>query len=293
MTQLLTMDIGGTSTKYGVWQHNQLMNLKTIPTPTSLDELLEETKIIMKDDSLETLEGLALSCPGVVDSVSGFIHGRSAVPFIHGFNFKEKLTEALSIPVSIQNDANCAALSEIWLGNAQDSQQTCFLIIGTGVGGAIVENKKLKTGNNLFGGEFGYQIIKTNPITRLSDCGSPVKMARNFTEVLNDGQTYDGKQVFEMSKKGHPLAIELINNLYDSLAIGIYNLLVSINPELILLGGAISSSEDLIPELKTRVDNLLDSFGATEINYQLQKCRYQNDSNLIGAVYQFMIDYGI
>ena len=68
MTQLLTMDIGGTSTKYGVWQHNQLMNLKTIPTPTSLDELLEETKIIMKDDSLET-ELATLFCTKIIRSL--------------------------------------------------------------------------------------------------------------------------------------------------------------------------------------------------------------------------------
>lgn len=68
MTQLLTMDIGGTSTKYGVWQYNQLMNLKTIPTPTSLDELLEETKIIMKDDSLET-ELATLFCTKIIRSL--------------------------------------------------------------------------------------------------------------------------------------------------------------------------------------------------------------------------------
>ena len=67
-----------------------------------------------------------------------------------------KATERL--PIIIENDANCAALDEVWLGSAKENNDIVFLVIGTGIGGALIHNRKVVSGANLFAGEFGYGI---------------------------------------------------------------------------------------------------------------------------------------
>lgn len=91
------------------------------------------------------LIGAAFSLPGAVDDAAGIIGGTSALPYIHDFPIKRALGEKLFLPVAMENDANCAALGEAWLGVAKFCQDVVFLVIGTGVGGAVVKISRFIT----------------------------------------------------------------------------------------------------------------------------------------------------
>lgn len=288
--KLLLFDIGGSSIKCGIWENENLLNLDNIQTPDSWDEMKEQFLIVFNRYNDVPFSGEGISCPGAVDTENGVINGISAIAYIHRFPIKKVFEELFGLPVSIQNDANCAGLAELWKGNAQGASSACCMIIGTGIGGAVIIDGKLHSGHNLFGGEFGYQIIDSNSSTTLSEVGSPVKMAKNYTKQKADGTVYNGEDVFKFAENGDELAEKMRSKLLDALSLGIYNLLVSINPEKILIGGGISKNASLIPELKLRTENFLKDKGAKELDFEIQECRFFSDSNLIGAAYQYVLE---
>lgn len=288
--RILVFDIGGSAIKCGIWESGTLNKLDHIQTPNSWEEMQEQFLSVFNRYNDVPFNGVGISCPGAVDTEKGVINGISAVPYIHRFPIKKAFEELFGLPVSIQNDANCAGLAELWKGNAQESSSACCLIIGSGIGGAVIIEGKLYSGHNLFGGEFGYQIIDSSSLTTLSEVGSPVKMAKSYTTQKADGTEYTGEDVFKLAENGDELAEEMSSTLYDALSLGIYNLLVSINPERILIGGGISKNVSLIPELKSRTENLLKDKGAEELEFEIMACKFLNDSNLIGAAYQYVLE---
>ena len=97
------------------------------------------------------------------------------------------------VPVSVENDANCAALAEVWLGAARDVQNALFIVIGSGIGGAVIVNRQLFKGKNLFGGEFGYMLLDAeNTLSRL---GSPVQVAERYGKAMEMSDGVVGREV--------------------------------------------------------------------------------------------------
>ena len=147
MENLILIDIGGTTIKFGLNTGEKLELLPAKKTPKTLPEFyqcLEETVNELKKQV--PIKGVALSCPGAVDQKTGVIGGDSALPYIHGFDIRSELKKRFGLPVSIENDANCAALAEMASGAGKKVKDAIFLVIGTGVGGALVVDKKLHHG---------------------------------------------------------------------------------------------------------------------------------------------------
>lgn len=290
---LLTIDVGGTTVKYGLWEGQNLTHKGMFTTPQTWQALVDQLKQIlnkMMDIAAPIIDGVAVSLPGSVNTKTGLIAGTSAVPYLNGFNIKQALHDQLGVPVSIQNDANCAALAETWLGNAQSVRSVALVVIGTGVGGAIVANNKLLTGHEYFTGEFGYAVMNAAGET-LSELASPVKMAQRFNDLNQGTVCLTGEEVFNAANRDNQLAQKCVNEFYQWLSIAVYNLLVSFNPDRLLIGGGVSARGELITQLKQRVSNMMQLHGANmEIN--IEPCYFKNDANLIGAIYQFGIEHG-
>src|SRR5699024_9209694 len=151
------MDIGGTYIKYGiVSKEGEILKQAKIKTPASLELL---TDFLQEQiTQYEELIGIAISSPGAV-ATDGVIHGASAIPYIHGPNIKELFEKKTGLPVAIENDANCAALAEVWQGSAKNKKDIAVVVIGTGIGGALVKDGMVDKGSNLHAGEFGYMIL--------------------------------------------------------------------------------------------------------------------------------------
>ncbi|WP_413538568.1 ROK family protein [Enterococcus malodoratus] len=284
--KILAIDIGGSAIKSGLWENEALTELPSYPTPKTWDEMKAYLKLLVEEHKIT--DGVAISAPGAVNVEEGVIYGVSAVQYLHRFPIKQELANFLSVPVSFQNDANCAALAEIWQGNAKGLESAALMIIGTGIGGGIAINGKLRSGTNLFGGEFGYQIMNNDTLETLSDLGSPVAMSKRFSNIKADDRSYTSKEIFDLAEAGDELAQEQIDYFYNALSIGIYNILVSLDPDRVLIGGGISTREDLLFNIEERVQQLLLKKGAKELKASIMPCKFLSQANLIGAVYQFL-----
>lgn len=286
--KILAIDIGGSAIKSGLWENDGLTELPSFETPKTWDEMKAYLKSLVEEHKIT--EGVAISAPGAVNAEEGVIYGVSAVPYLHRFPIKQELADFLGVPVSFQNDANCAALAEVWQGNAKGLESAAMMIIGTGIGGGVVINGELRTGANLFGGEFGYQIMNNETLETLSDLGSPVAMAKRYSRIKADDRKYTSKEIFDLAEAGDELAQEQIDQFYNALSIGIYNVLISLDPDRVLIGGGISTREDLLANIEERVQELLLQKGAKELKASIMPCKFLSQANLIGAVYQFLTE---
>ncbi|MGX7417916.1 ROK family protein [Carnobacterium gallinarum] len=281
---ILAFDMGGTAVKYGVWLDNQLTAQGNFPTPTTWEEL-KTTFFKVKNQLAEnyTITGVAVSAPGSVATEEGVIYGISAIPYIHFFPIQKEMEDLLGVPVTLENDANCAALAEVWQGAAKGKQNVLFVVIGTGIGGAVIVDGKLRKGEHLYGGEFGIMILDNG--RSFSDLGTAANMARRYSE--DKGTLFTGKEVFELAEKGEVDALAAVHELYHYLSLGLYNLQFTLDPEMIVIGGGISEKSELFTEINQRIEA---RFVEKEINDFLPTivpCKYKNDANLIGAVAVF------
>lgn len=290
---IVVFDIGGSAVKFGLWKEAALAGKGSFGTPKTWNAMKDEMKSVFDGFAkTDSVEGVAISSPGAVDSVAGIIGGISAVPYIHRFPIKAEWENLFGVPVSVENDANCAALAEVWLGAAKDVQHALFIVIGSGIGGAVIVNRQLFKGKNLFGGEFGYMLLDgENTLSRL---GSPVQVAEHYGKEMKmpDG-VVDGKYLFEKAQEGEPMAVEFVEDMIDALARGIYNLSVSFNPDRVIIGGGVSVREDLIARIGERTAYHLNAHGAEAVDPDIQVCAFRNDANLIGAVAHFRETIGL
>lgn len=280
---LAAIDIGGTTIKIATWKDGKLQDKHAVNTPKDLnifyDILTAEVNKIKQNTKIK---GVAISSPGAVDQKNGIIGGSSALPYIHNFKIVDELKKRFELPVSIENDANSAALGELAEGAGKGSDSMAFFVIGTGIGGAIIINQKVWHGAHLFGGEFGYMSIGTKSV---SDLASPVAMANRYNE--RTGKKLDGKTVFDLADEDDPVASDERQTLIHSLALAIYNVQQSFDPDKIVIGGGISNNPELIPLLNREIDYIRKQVNPASIKPEIVLCSLKSNANLRGAVADF------
>lgn len=285
------LDIGGTSIKVAVSDREGNLKekgfVKVEETFEALIGNIVEWINLMKEKY--EIEGVAISSPGAVDTKTGIVGGASAVPCIHGPNWKEEILKRTSLKASIENDANCAALAEVFSGTAKGVSNMMFLVCGTGIGGAIVNNGKIHHGKHLHGGEFGYMLMEEEDgqFYNLSEVASTMSFVRRVRKHYND-ESWDGVKVFEEAANGNEVCIEAIERFYKNLAKGIFNIQYVYDPEMILLGGAISEREDFIDRINEKIDEIMSKVEIAKVRPQVLTCTHKKDANLIGAVANFI-----
>lgn len=294
MKHFLGIDVGGSSIKCALVDENgNLQAHKKYPTPASLEAFYDTiSEIATIYQAIQPVEGIAFSLPGAVDSDTGIIGGASAIPYIHGPNIKKDIEAHTHLPVEMENDANCAALAEVWIGNASDVNDSMFVVCGTGIGGALVKDKRIHRGIHLHGGEYGYCIqdfdYEHKRFSTWSDVGSTIALVNRVAKRLEvDPDTLDGAYIFA-NQDENEFFKEEIDKFYYSLAIGIYNLQYTYDPEVIIVGGGISARDDLVENINQRMDVLLDTVEIAHVRPIIRTCKYHNDANIIGAVYHYM-----
>lgn len=289
------VDIGGTSIKVALSdKKGKLKEKGKLEICDDFDDLANN--IINWVETLKDkyiIEGLAISAPGAVDTKTGIIGGDSAVPCIHGPNFKEYFGERLNLNVSVENDANCAALAEVFSGNASEIKDMLFVVCGTGIGGAIVKDRKIHHGKNLYGGEFGYMIMEEvdGKFKTFSECASTMSFVRKVRKYYGD-DSWDGKKIFLEANKGDEVCIKAIDTFYRNLAKGIFNLQHIYDPEVILLGGGISDREEFISRLNEEIEYIISKFTDKTVKPKIGTCIHKSDANLIGALSNYLNEYG-
>lgn len=280
---LLVFDFGGSAIKYGVWHNQTLIEQNQVATPKTLPEFLNALVTVKEGLGKYAFSGCACSSPGAVNQEKRVIEGNCAISFVHEVTFYRSLEQALNLPIAIENDANCAALAEVAYGTAVGKEDVLVVVIGSGIGGAIIKHGKIEKGHHLFGGEFGFMLLEGQ--WNFSQLATPVAMAKRVSVMKGLEETaLTGKNVFELAEAGDQIAKGEVQRLFYYLAAGLYNLQTSIDPEMIVIGGGISVRADLLEKIEEQMVIIFNRGQKTGIKPDIRLCQFKNDANLLGAV---------
>ncbi|MFB1049977.1 ROK family protein [Paraliobacillus sp. JSM ZJ581] len=293
MAVIFAVDLGGTHVKSAIIDKQcQLYEKDKTKTPDSLEDLTSYIREKVRRYAAYEIEGIAISSPGAVTE-AGVILGASAIPYIHGPNIKEHFEKEISLPVQIENDANCSALAELWKGEAEGKKNVAVVVIGTGVGGALIKDGSIHKGIHLHAGEFGYMILNPanlgsgqNTFSELASTSSIIRRAAAYKNV--DRSTLTGEKVFQLAEAGDEACIRAIDEFYHMLAIGLYNIQYAYDPELILIGGGISNREDILKGIDEKLAKVVKQIKIATVTPEVDRCQFSSDANLIGAVYHYL-----
>ena len=283
MKLYLTFDIGGTDIKYSVIDKNFNFILKdsfpskgNVGAEYMLKDITNITKgIIQKYD----IKGIAISSAGVINSKTGLVlSATNSIKNYTGINLITYFNNLFSLPISIENDVNCMGLCEATIGTGLAYNSVTALTIGTGVGGSIVINKEVLNGSSFSAGEFGLMIINGAPYEANASLSALVKNAQDKVDPL----IKDGIDVFNYYDKGYYQAKMVVNHFYDSLAIGIVNIIYVTNPEIVILGGGITNREEFLEELMPHIKKYLRKWEME--NTKIAIAKHKNDAGMIGAL---------
>ncbi len=264
------VDIGGTTVKLGLFNKAaELLDKWEIPTvkvnggeqilPDVAKSILKkmEEKGIAKSDII----GIGVGAPGAVDEEGTMVGG--AVNLGWGvLNIPQILREYLDVPVKAANDANVAALGEMWQGGGKGHRNMVAVTLGTGVGGGIIVEGKILTGATGAGGEIGHIHMEDNE-TELCGCKKKgcleqyasatgiVRLAkRRLAEddkpsCLREGEI-SAKTVFDGVKAGDEVAIEIAERFGNYLGKGLAMVACTVNPEVFVIGGGVSKAGEIL-----------------------------------------------
>ncbi|CAJ1192327.1 Beta-glucoside kinase [Companilactobacillus paralimentarius] len=297
MTKYIGIDIGGTSVKYGLVDENGVVsNKNSFKTKAEdqaglLSDLLQAVKRLKDIDG--DVSGIGVSMPGVVQE-DGYLTTAGAVKCFYGINPKDLLEDKTGLPVKIENDANAAAIAEKWLGSAQGVHDYLSLVLGTGVGGALIINDQIYRGAHARSGEFGWMIVEDDDIDvemgSLNFRGATViGLIRRYNQY-SDQKVDDARVIFQRADNGEVLAKSVLKSYYHSLAKGIINLEVSFDPATVIVGGGISANTEFIQTLNQTIEEVKKTHNSIK-NLDLpvvKAAKLKNDAGMIGAVYQLI-----
>ena len=303
---LLAFDIGGTFIKYAlVDEAYQVSDSSKVPTPATIEEFWEALERVICSFQ-NRITGIAISCPGEINSRLGFVFKGGLVPYLRNIPLASRLNKTFQVPVTVLNDGDAAGLEEARIGNLQDCDCGATFVLGTGVGLALSSNGSLISTWNLKDylrwpslgekqvtpGQKQYQteILKHGISSLVQNSGSAVNFVANASQLLELPEE-DGVQVFEVLEAGHH---EKLQDLFASycreIAILIYNLQSLVRLEKVTIGGGISSQSLLLEEINHQYKSLMEESGEQRFSLvEIQSARYHNSSNLLGAVCHFNI----
>lgn len=285
MNKYLGIDVGGTKVKYGLYFENGEA-IETGEVDTEQNDLNNFIQILKNiKDKFSDINGMGISLPCVLND-DGFVLESGNIKALENINIKEILKQNLNINIELENDANCVALAEKWLGNTKENSNFICVTIGTGIGGAIFVNDKLHKGAHFIAGEIGFMIVSDNlnkDYGHLASTNSLIEFIKESN--ITNCQNLDGKYIFEEINKGNKQFLDLYEKWITYLAIGIRNLCFVLDPEKILIGGGVSKQERILKDLKNKLTQLTPKeFEPWEID----TCKFFNNSGVIGAIYNFI-----
>ena len=260
------VDVGGTTVKLGFFdEEGNLLEKWEIPTrtedhgknilPDVAASILDKMK--EREVSREEIAGVGIGAPGPIDA-KGTVY--VAVNLGWGtFSLKNELQSLLNLPVEAGNDANVAALGEMWKGGGQGYSNVVAVTLGTGVGGGIIVDGKILSGATGAGGEIGHIHVMDDE-TEACNCGNCgcleqytsatgiVRLAkRRLAEddkpsVLRESGNISANTVFDAVKDGDELAIEVAERFGKILGKTLAGIAAVVNPEIFVIGGGVSKA---------------------------------------------------
>lgn len=298
------VDVGGTTVKLGLFStEGELFEKWEIPTRTQeggshiLPDVAESIREKIKEKQIkqEEIAGVGVGAPGPIDD-EGVVHKAVNLGW-ETFSIKKTLEDELHVPVRAGNDANVAALGEMWKGGGQGSSDMIMVTLGTGVGGGIITGGRALTGTAGAGGEIGHIHVDDNE-TECCGCGNKgcleqyasatgiARLARRKLEESSKdsmlrGEKVTAKTVFDAVKQKDALAMEVAEEFGKYLGDGLSVIASVVNPETIVIGGGVSKAGEILMDY-IRPSFMKNVFHANrEVKFVL--ATLGNDAGIYGA----------
>ena len=280
---ILAIDIGGTMIKYGlVSSDGEILSTDKIETEAEkgLENILNKIDNIFKRYKENNPVGIAVSGTGQINGIIGkVIGGNPIIPNWIGTNLVKILEEKYNLPAVLENDVNCVALGEKWIGAGKDLSNFICLTIGTGIGGGIILNNQLFRGENFVAGEFGHTLIKKGEFEQFASTTALIRLVKERT-----GKILNGKEIFDLEKKEIVEYQEVISEWIENLTDGLSSIVYCFNPANIILGGGvIEQGEPLINRIKNSLFKKIGPQFKEKLN--IIQAKLGNNAGMIGASY--------
>ncbi|MGG1400555.1 ROK family glucokinase [Bacillus salipaludis] len=311
---IVGVDLGGTTTKLAfLTTSGDILQKWEIPTDNS-DEGRNITGNIAKaiseklaslGENKNRLIGIGMGAPGPVDYENGVILNVVNLGWKENYPLKEQLEVTTALPAAIENDANCAALGEMWKGAGGGAKDLVCVTLGTGVGGGVIIGGNIVQGSNGAAGEIGH-------ITAVSNGGAPCNCGKTgcletvasatgivrlaTKEILKgdlkgelaEKQAANGKitakDVFDSARNGDQMAVKVLDEVTFHLGLVLANIGNTLNPQKIVIGGGVSKAGDfLLNSVKQQFNQF--AFSSVKESTELALATLGNDAGVIGAAW--------
>lgn len=311
---IVGVDLGGTTTKLAFINLNgEILHKWEIPTDNSnegqnittnianaINQKLEELK-----EQKTNLIGIGMGAPGPIDYETGVVLNVVNLGWQDNFPLQESLHSLTGLPVAIENDANCAALGEMWNGAGKGASDLVCVTLGTGVGGGVIANGNIVRGINGAAGEIGHitsipfggapcNCGKSGCLETIASATGIVRLAENelskpeskgeLAVIFAKNGKVTAKDVFDSARNGDELATKVLNEVTFHLGFALSNIANTLNPEMIVLGGGVSRAGDiLLDSIKENFSKF--TFSAARDSTNLSLATLGNDAGAIGAAW--------
>jgi len=299
------IDVGGTKMAAGlVDADGQILHRLRAPTPArDPEQIVRVTAGIvetLRRHAPASVVGVGLAVPGQYDRHDG-VFVRIANLALRGFPFRERLTDAIDLPIEIENDTNAAAYGEWSGGSGRGCQDFAFVAIGTGIGAGIVLDGHLLRGAHGSAGEIGHTVVeKDGPRCRCGNRGclelfaSGGALAARAADAASqhpssmlaawkrEGRALNAGDLFAASAHGDDVSQSIVRDAVHYLAVGLNNLIELFDPERLAVGGGLSQIGDsLFDRLRQAVRDQRP--GSPDVSPRIVPATLGEDAGIIGA----------
>lgn len=304
----LGIDIGGTSVKLGLvtengevlYSNNYNVSFDNYETPI-FETVKKSIEVFLIENSIQKdeLKGIGVSATGQINTNTGTVVGVGGnIRNWCGTEIKSELEKIYKVKTTVINDANSMIIGEQWIGKGKDYRNIIGITIGTGVGGGIIVDSNILLGSIGIAGEIGHFSI--NSEGKLCTCGNSgcyeqyasmtalikeVKKNYDYIDNFNYNKNeLNGKIIFDEIEKGNEKLELILNEWIANIGSGLVSLTHIFNPEIIIIGGAVSKQEKLFidPLRKYVTSKVMKRFGE---NLKIEGAELENQAGLVGAVY--------
>ncbi|AAO34878.1 ROK family protein [Clostridium tetani] len=299
------IDLGGTTISGGVLDYEgNIVFRHTIDTKSELGEKIVLERIIKVIDYVikkskipkNNIKAIGIGSPGPLDIEKGIIITSPNLPF-KNFNIVNPIKNHFKISVYLDNDANAAAVGEYKFGSGKGSRNMIFITVSTGIGGGAILNGNIYRGSSSNALEIGHMTLKEDGA--ICNCGnfgcaealaSGTAIAKKARMELNRGKESSLKKlkkisaynVFQEAKNGDKLAQEIVDEALEYLGICVSNIIITFDPDTIVIGGGVSKAGDII---FNKINQVVKErcFEAMWKNTKIIKALLLEDAGIIGA----------
>jgi glucokinase len=294
---VIAVDLGGTNLRLGAVSASGRVLLRDrtkMGSYRSKRDLLDGLGVCIEDfipraAALGRLTAVSLGFAGYTDSARGLIYFAPNVGCLSNIDAGPYLEKRLGIPVLVENDANCAALGEYYMGAGRGAESLFMFTLGTGVGGGFIQGGRIWRGALGIAGEIGHTVIKAGgPRCSCGNRGcleafaSATAIAKEYRRLKKARGKLSAREITGLARQGDRSAIRALEYAATGLGVGIANVFNLLNPDLILVGGGVSRAGAILlgPAVK-EARRLV--FPPLSPRLKVKRAKLGDDAALVGA----------